>query len=181
MVIKIFVLAKNHRVVNRHRLQQHAVSVLRRGRRQHDQSGKMRVNSFQALAVKRPAPGGPARWHADGDGTRHFRPPKKRRRLIDNLRQTRRRKIGELHFDDGAHSLDGRPNRRADNGILADRSIQHPPRKFRRQILGRLERAAKRAHVLSVNKNTRILGQCPGLRGADGFKISDAHIASNTG
>ncbi len=43
------------------------------------------------------------------------------------------------------------------------------------QILGRLECAAESAHILSVNEDPRILGQCSGLRFPNGFQVGDAH------
>ena len=72
---------------------------------------------------------------------------------------------------------DGRPDHR----VLADRRIQHAAGKFPGQILGRLERAAKRPHILSVNKHARIIRQRPGLRRANGFQVGDAHNVSSTG
>ena len=65
MVIEKFVLAENHRVINRHRLEQHAVGILDRCGRHHDQAGIMRVNRFQGLAVKRPAAGRAAARQTD--------------------------------------------------------------------------------------------------------------------
>ena len=44
--------------------------------------------------------------------------------LVEDLVQPGRRKIGELHFDDRPHSLDGRANGGADDGVLADRRVK---------------------------------------------------------
>ncbi len=67
------------------------------------------------------------------------------------------------------------PTAEADHRILADRRIDHAPGKFLGQILGGLERAAERAHVLAVNEHPRIVGQRSRLRFANGFEVGDAH------
>src|SRR5665647_35839 len=99
MAVKKFVLAKNHRVINRHGFDQHAVSVLDRRGRQHDEAGIMRVNRLNALAVERPAAGRAAERQAHGDGTGNIRAPEKGRGLVDDLVETDGGKIGELHFN----------------------------------------------------------------------------------
>ena len=96
MVVKKFVLAKNHRIVNRHRFEQHAVSIFNGRRRHHHQAGIMRVNRLQTLAVKRPAAGRAAEGQPHGDRARHVRAPEKRRGLVDNLVETDGGKIREL-------------------------------------------------------------------------------------
>ena len=175
MVIKPLVLAKDDRVVNGHRLQQHAVSVLDGRRRHDDQARIMRVERLHALAVKRPRPGRAARRQPNGDRAGHLRAPIERGRLVDDLIEARRGEIGELHLNDRPHPADGRPDGRAHNGILADRRVQHAAGKLLGQILGRLECAAESAHILSVNEDPRVLGQCSGLRFPNGFKVGDAH------
>ena len=71
MVVKIFVLAVDHRIVDRDRVEQHGVGVFHRGRRHHDQPGIMRVDRFHALAVERPAAFRSARGQTHRDRTRH--------------------------------------------------------------------------------------------------------------
>ena len=46
-----------------------------------------------------------------------------------------RREIGELHLDDRPHALDRRADGRADDGVLADRRIEHAAGKFLREVL----------------------------------------------
>ena len=167
--------AKDNGVIQGHRLQEHAVSVLDGGRRHHDQSGIMRVEALQVLTVKRPGAGSAAGRQPNGDRARHLRAPKKRRRLIDDLIQPRRGKIRVLHFDDGPHPFDGRADGRPHHRVLADGRVQHAAGKVPGQILGRLEGAAESADILSVNKNTRIVSQGFGLSGADGFQVGNAH------
>ena len=50
-------LAKNDRVVDRHRFEQHAVGVFNRGGRHDHHTRKMRVERLEALAVKWAATG----------------------------------------------------------------------------------------------------------------------------
>ena len=182
MVIEQFVLAKDDRVINGHRLQQHAVSVLHRGRCHHDQSRIMRVNRLHALTVKRAAPGSSARGQSHGDRAGNIRSPIERGGVIEDLIQARRRKIGKLHFDNRTQPFDGRADGRADHGVLADRGVEHAAGKFHRQIFGRLECAAESPNVLAVDKNTRIVRQRPGLGFANGFEVGDAHgLAAESG
>ncbi len=135
----------------------------------------MRVKRLQALAVKRSAAGNPARRHPNRDRAWHPRAPIERGRLVDDLIEPRRGKIRILHLDDRAHAFDGRANGRPHHGVLADRRVQHPPGKFLRQLLGRFERAAEGAHVLSVNEDTRIVRQRFGLRLPNRLQVGDAH------
>ena len=76
--------------------------------------------------------------------------------------------IGRMPFDRGA---DGQ----AHHGIFADRRVDHAPGKFLRQVLGGLERAAERAHVLAVDEHARVVRQRARLGFADGFQVGDAH------
>src|SRR5262245_58120778 len=104
MVIKIFVLAKNDRVIDGHSLEQHAVSIFNGRRRHHDQAWIMRIDRLHTLAMKRTAAGRTTRRQAYGNRTRHPRPPMERRSLVDNLVESDCRKIRELHFNDWPHS-----------------------------------------------------------------------------
>ena len=105
MVIKIFVFAVDHRVVDCHRIDQHCVSVLHRRRRHDHDSGIMRVKPFHALTVKRSAPFRSARRQTHGDGHRHVGAEIMRARVVQNLIYRDHREIGELHFHDRPHSL----------------------------------------------------------------------------
>ncbi len=135
----------------------------------------MRVNRLQTLAVKRPAAGCAAEGQPHGDWARHFRAPKKRRGLVDNLVETNGGEIRELHFDDRPHAFNRRADGQTDHRVLADGRINHATGKFLRQIFRGLERAAESADILPVNEHARVIAQCMSLRFADGFEIGDAH------
>ena len=137
--------------------------------------GIMRVDSFHALAMEWPAARSAAGGQTDGDRAGHPGPPVQRGRLIDDLVEGDRRKIRELHFDDRPHAFDGRADRQADHGIFANWRVEDPAGKLLRQILGRLERAAKAADILTVNKHTRIFRQGAGLGFTNGVQVSNAH------
>ena len=177
MVIEKLVLAENHRVVNRHRLEQHAVSVLHRRRRQHDEPGIMRVNRLDGLAVKGPAALGAAERQAHRDGARDIRAPKERRRLVDDLVETDHGEIRKLHLNDRPHAFNRRAHRQTDHRVLADGRINHATRIFLGQIFRGLERAAERAHVLPVDEHARIVAQGVRLGFTDRFEIGNAHGA----
>src|SRR5207244_3008176 len=81
----------------------------------------------------------------------------------------------ELHFNNRPHPVHGRSDRQADHGILADRRIDDPAGELLGQIFRRLERAAEGPHVLTVNEHSRVFGQRPRLRFANGFQVSDTH------
>ena len=78
--------------------------------------------------------------------------------MVDYLSHAAHREIGKLHLDNGTHPLDRGAYRDADDGILAQRSVEHPSRKFFGVILGGLEGATERANVLTLHKNARIVG-----------------------
>ena len=96
--------------------------------------------------------------------------------MIDDLIEARRGEVGELHFDDGAHPRQGRPDGSTDHRIFTDGSILDPAGKLRGQIPGRLERTAKRPNILPVDENPWIVRQRLGLRFANGFEVSNAHF-----
>jgi hypothetical protein len=75
-----------------------------------------------------------------------------------------------------AHPFNRRAYGRADNGILADGSVNDPSGKFPGQVFGGLEGAAKSADILPVNENARVFRQRPCLRFANRFEIGDAHF-----
>ena len=52
VVVEVFVFAKDDRVINRHRLQKHRVSIFDRRRRHHDEPRIMGVERLHALAMK---------------------------------------------------------------------------------------------------------------------------------
>ena len=95
--------------------------------------------------------------------------------VIDDLVETGGRKISKLHLDDRPHAFKSAADSRANDGVLADRRVNDAIGELLRQILGRLESAAKRADVLPVYEDPRIVGQGFGLRLANCFKVSDAH------
>src|ERR1700720_2719786 len=77
--------------------------------------------------------------------------------------------------------MDSCADRRADDRVLADRSVQDTPRKFLGKPLRSFKCAAEgAAHVLSVNENALVIAQQLRLRLADRFKIRDAHSAGST-
>src|SRR6185437_2389628 len=138
----------------------------------------MRVKRFHRLAVKRSAAGSAAARQANGNRTRNIRAPEQGRGLIDDLVESNRREIGVLHFNNRAAAFDGGANAEADNRVLTDGSVHHAAGKFLREIFCGLERAAKRANVLSVNKNSRVVSQCLRLGFADCFNVGNAHEKS---
>jgi len=101
--------------------------------------------------------------------------------MIDDLIQARGGKVGELHFDDGPHALQGGADGRADHGILADRGIENAAGEFEGEILGGFESAAEGADILAVNEDAGVVGQGAGLGGANGFKVGNAHNVLVTG
>src|SRR5258707_13469098 len=107
----------------------------------------MSIQSFHALAVERPASRGAATRQADGYRTSNVGAPMQRGGLVYNLVQPSRRKIGELHFNNRAHALDGCAYSQPNHRILTDGRINHPAGEFLSQILGGLECAAKLADV----------------------------------
>src|SRR5271156_3100825 len=115
----------------------------------------MRIECLHALRVKRPRAGGAAARKTDGDGTGNLRAPVERGRLIDNLVEADRREIRELHLNDRAHALNGRPNGRTNDRVFAERRIEHPARIFLRQTFGGLESAAELADILPVDVDAR--------------------------
>ena len=176
MVIKIFVFAVNDRVIDRHRFDQHRVSVLHRRRRHHDEPGIMRVKRFHRLAVKRPASLCSAGRQTHGDRHRHVCAPIMRAGVVENLVERDAGEIRELHFDNRPHSLHRSADGSADHRIFADRRVQDAPGKFLRQTFRGFERAAEcPADILSVNEDAIIVAQQFCLRFADRFEISDAH------
>ena len=113
VVIKILVLAKNHGIVDRHSLEEHAIGVLDRGRRHDDQTGIMGINGLHALAMEGAAPRGAAKREADGERTGDLRAPKHGGRLIHDLVEAHGGEVGELHLNDRAHPLQGGSDRRS--------------------------------------------------------------------
>ena len=135
----------------------------------------MRVNRFEALAVKRSAAGRAAEWQADGDGAGDIRAPKKCRGLVDDLIECDGGKIRKLHFDDWPHPFDGGANSEADNRIFADGRVEDATGKFLLQIFCGLERAAECADILPVDEDARVVAERVGLGFADGFEIGNTH------
>ena len=172
-------LTKNYRVIDRNGFEQHAVGVFDRSRCHHHQTGIVRVDGLHALAVKGAAARSAARGQPNGNRARHLCSPIKGGGLIDDLVEADRGKVRELHFYNRSHSFDRRADGQADYRILTDRRIDHPSRKLLRQIFCRLERAAERANVLSVDEYARVFGQRPRLRLANGLQVSDAHARLN--
>ena len=141
----------------------------------------MRVNRFHALAVKRAAPFRSAGGQSDGDRHCNVRAPVMRAGVIQDLIERDAGKIGELHLDNRPHSVQRRPDRRADDCVFTDRRVQHPPGKFFGQTFGCFKRAAESsADVLPVNENALVITQQFRLRFTDRFEISDAHWACST-
>ena len=179
MVIEELVLAENHGVIDGDGVEQHAVGVLDRRGRHHHETWVMRVNRLDALAVKRSAARRAAEGEADDEGTRHLGAPEQRRGLIHDLVEAHRGEVGELHLDDWPHPFDRGTDGRTDDGVFADRCVDHAPRIFLREILGRLERASELPDILAVDIDARIFGKRAGLGFANGFEIGDAHAAGN--
>ena len=176
MVIKIFVLAVDDRIVDRNRVDQHGISIFHGRRRHHDESRVVRVERLHRLAVKRAAAFCSTGWKTHRDRNRNVRAPVMGAGLIENLIQRDAREIGKLHFDNRPHSLQRRSDRSANNCIFADRSVQHAIRKLLSQTLGRFERAAKcAADVLPIDEHAIVFAQQFRLCFADRFEIGDAH------
>ena len=175
MVIQELVFAENHRVINGHGFEQHAVGVFDRGGGEDDQAGIMRVNRLHHLAVKGPAAGGAAAGQAHGDGAGDIRAPEKRGRLVHDLVETDGGEIRKLHFDDRAQAFDGGADGEAHHGVFADGGIQHATGKFFGEIFSGFEGAAERADILAVDEHAGIILQRARLRLPDGFQIGDAH------
>ena len=85
---------------------------------------------LHALAVERAAARGAARGQAHRDRARHAGPIEMRGRLVDDLVEGDRREVGELHFDDRPHALDGGAHGAADHGVFADRAVEHAAREI---------------------------------------------------
>src|SRR5258706_4852016 len=135
----------------------------------------MRIQSFHALAVERPASRGAATRQADGYRTSDVGAPMQCGGLIYDLVEPRGRKIGELHFNNRAHARDGGACRQPNHRILTDGRINHPAGEFLSQIFGGLECAAKLADVLPVNEHPGILGESFRLRRPNRIQIRNAH------
>ena len=152
MVVEEFVLAEDDRIIDGHRFEQHRIASSTVAGSHHDEPGIMGVQRLHALAVK----GSAARRPADG-----------RRTMIGQGTSVRQYKVAawltiwlKPHAEKSANciSMIGRipsiaaPIADADDGILADRRVEHPAGKFLGEILGGLEGAAESADVLPVNK-----------------------------
>ena len=175
MVIKKLVLAENHRVIDYHRFEQHAVSVFDCRGRHHHQSGIVRVNGFERLAVKWSAARRSSSRQPHDDGAGDIRAPIHRRRLIHDLVEAHRRKVGELHFDDRTHPMQCRADSRTNHRVFTDGRIKDASGKFLREMLGGLERATEFPDVLAVDIDARIFAQGLGLRLANCLQIGNAH------
>ena len=143
MVIEVLVLAKDDRVINRHRLQQHAVGILDRGGRQHNQARIMRVEASRLWLWKGPLPDVPPHGKRTvmGQGT-WVRQYSVAAWLTIWLKATVE-KSANCNLDDRAHSLDGRAYGQAQHGIFADGRVEHPPWKPLREVLVALKAPPK--------------------------------------
>ena len=176
MVIKIFVLAVDDRVVDRDRVDQHRVGVFDRRGRDDDQPGIMRVDRFHALAVEWAAAFRSAGRQAHGDRAGDLGAPILCAGVVENLVERDAGEIRELHLDDRPHSFHGRADRRADHGVFADRRVQDAPGKLFRQTFRGFERATEfPGDVLTVDEDALVFAQKIRLRLADRFEVGDAH------
>jgi hypothetical protein len=173
--VKKFVLAENHRVIDRHRIDEHVIRIRHRRRGQYHQPGVLGINPFHALAVERARTRRATRWQAHGDRDGHAGAVKMRGGLIDDLVEGDRREIRKLHLNDRPHALDGRTHGQTDHRIFRERAIKHTIRKLLRQSLGRLEGPAEGGDVLAIEKHARIFAQQGFLRLTDGIDVGNAH------
>src|ERR1019366_9040001 len=178
VVIKVFVLAEDDRVIYGHSLEQHAVGILYRGGRHDDQARIMRVDCLHALAMERTTARSAAAGQANRDRAGDPGSPMQGGRLIDDLVEGGRGEIGELHFDNRPHSLNGRTHRQSEHCIFANGGVYYPAGESLRQILGCLERTAESAYILAVNKHARIVRQRPCLCLPNCLQVSNAHLGS---
>ena len=79
--------------------------------------------------------------------------------VVDDLVQRDGREIGELHFDDRAHALDGGPEGHACHGVLGDRAVEHAAGMFGEQAFGGFESAAEVPDVLAVEEDALVLAE----------------------
>src|SRR5882762_7323994 len=97
---------------------------------------------------------------------------------IRNLVKRTNDEIDELHFHDGPQPQITHPARRADDGALADRRVNHAlPAKPRQQSFAGLERPAVDAHVLAEHDNCRVAFHFFEHRLLDGFEKRDLRSA----
>ena len=108
--IEKLVLAENHRVIQFHRVDEHLVGIGNGSRRHHDHTGIVSIERFHALAMKGTRTSGAAGGQTHGDRHRHAGAVKMGRRVIDDLIESDRREIRELHFNDRTHALQGSAN-----------------------------------------------------------------------
>src|SRR5436190_9575742 len=175
MVIEVFVLAENDRIIQGNRFKEHAVSILY-GRWGHNyQARVMGINGFHTLAVKRTATRGAAAGQAHCNRARHFGSPMERRGLVDNLIESDRREIRELHFDNRPHPLNGSADRQSNHRVLANGRIDYTSRELLRKVFGCLKGPAESTNVLAIDKDARILSECSSLCLANRVQIGDAH------
>ena len=181
MVIEILVLAEDDRVINFHSFEQHRVGVLDCSGSHHHDAGIMRVESLHALRMKRPGARSATAGKSHNDGARHARPPKHRRRVLENLREAAGGKIRELHFDNRAHPFERCANGEPDLRILGNRRINHASGKLLRQSLCRFECAAEVRDVLPVDENAFVFREQFTLRCTDRLKVGNRPGLSSSG
>ena len=95
--------------------------------------------------------------------------------MIDDLVEGDRREIRELHFDDGAHPLQRRTDRKTGHRILADRRVQHAVRIHLGESFCGLERPAECGDVLPIQKHARVFPQQGFLRFTNGIDVGNTH------
>ena len=173
--VEEFVLAIDDGVIERDAVEQHVIGVGNSGGRQNDEAGILRVDTLHALAVEGARAGCAAGWQAHRDRDRHPGPIEMRGRLVDDLVESQRGEIRELHFHDRAHALDGRAHRHADHGILGDRCVEHAVGKLHGESLRRLEGTAESRDVLAVEEDPVVLAQELFLGLTDGVDVGYAH------
>ena len=164
MVVEELVLAEDHRILQFNGLKQHRVGILNGRRSHHHQPGVVGVDSLHALTVERTASRCSSARKPHDDGAGCAGAVVERGGLVNDLVETASGEVSKLHLNDGSHPLDRCPDGESHHGILADRSIQNPARKFLSQILCGLECTAEHTDVLPINEDPWVLLQSPLLR-----------------
>ncbi len=178
VIVEELVFAEDDGVVEGDGVEEHGVGVADGGGGEDDEAGVVGVEAFHALAVERAAAAGAAAGEADDERAGDAGAPEVGGGLIDDLVEADAGEVGELHFDDGAHAADGSADGHADHGVFADGAVEDAAGEVAREVLGGFEGAAEGGDVLAVDEHGRVVAQGLGLSFADGFQISDAHVAS---
>ena len=157
--VQVFVLEVDHRVVVADRRLQQAFRVVRRGWRDDLETGPVDEPRLRVLRVVQPAADVAAarRAHDDRHGRAPAVPVAKRRRLVDDLIETARDEVGELHLGNRPVAAQRGADADADDRRLGDRGVDDAHlAELVGQPLGDAECAAVGSDILAEHEHLRI-------------------------